>query len=83
MFAKVSSLSLDLDFGLEEFLEFSDDHDAVFDWVGAINGESLDDLGKNLGKSDVTCKKLLGCYEKDVQGTKYFFFAITYFKKPQ
>ena len=44
MFAKVSSLSLDLDFGLEEFLEFSDDHDAVLDWVGAINGESLDDL---------------------------------------
>merc|ERR1712025_1250389 len=44
VFAKVSSLSLDLDFGLEEFLEFSDDHDTVFDWVGAIDGESLHDL---------------------------------------
>ena len=79
MFAKVSSLSLDLDFGLEEFLEFSDDHDAVFDWVGAINGESLDDLGKNLGKSDVAWKKLLGCDEKDVWVLNLFLFCRNLF----
>ena len=42
--SEVSSLSFDLDSSLQEFLEFADLHNTVFDWVGAVNGKSMANL---------------------------------------
>ena len=42
--SEVSSLSFDLDSSLQEFLEFADLHNTVFDWVSAVNGKSMANL---------------------------------------
>merc|ERR1712227_514796 len=42
--SEVSSLSFDLDGSLQEFLEFANLHNTVFDWVSAIDGKSVANL---------------------------------------
>ena len=42
--SEVSSLSFDLDGSFQEFLEFADLHNTVFDWVSAIDGKSVANL---------------------------------------
>ena len=42
--SEVSSLSFDLDSSLQEFLEFADLHNTVFNWVSAVDGKSMANL---------------------------------------
>ena len=42
--ANVARFALDLDACLEEVLELANLHDAILNWVSAINGEGVGDL---------------------------------------